>query len=284
MMNSTQVKCWPSILVIVGSAILMQWHSIGFWIDQTGLIGLAWSLAIEGVALWFWWQRKTLLAVTASLLLIAGPLHELSSPLLEELQNGDHRQQLIEINQTEINQLTASIEQYQNNSAARIGWSGRIDRTQKALDNARKQIKALMSQDTGSLAWRSQAIIAVQVLVLFVVMTGQIQAVISLRGITVQPVTRKTITKSLSEKPKQVTKIDRKPVDFDQRVQTVIDVIHSKLQHFMGRQKLLANYYNFRPADVSMVLNHFERVELGKEIIAEKALKRMELAFGTISL
>jgi hypothetical protein len=270
----------PALLLVAASLILMQWHSISFWVEQTGTIGIAWSLAIEGVAVWFWFQRKTLLAITASLLLVCGPLHELSSPVFSKLQNDENRVQLIEINQTEIKQLTASIKQYQDNSSSRVGWSGRIDRTQTALDNARGEIKQLMSHSIDSIAWRHHAIIAVQILVLLIVMTGQIQAIISLRRNPSQlPINRKlkqAVIVAAVPKLKKAGALVTKTDVFAARVSQLIIAINILLPTFNGRQKALAEFYEFRPADVSMVMNHLSRIDQGKEVIADKALARME--------
>lgn len=268
----------PAIAIILFSTILMQWHSIAFWYQQTGAIGVAWSLAIEGVALWFWWRRRTVLAVLASVLLVAGPLHELSAPVLDSISQGDERAHLIELTRDEIAQLTASIEQYETNSGTRTGWSGRIDRTQSALDASRAKLAELMAQDGAYLEWRNQAIIGVQVLVLLVVLTGQVQAVMSLR--LDKPTPRQPGTRQPYRiKPADMVNLPLVDTrDFDQRVSDVVARMRELLPRFANRQRQLADHFGFRPADVSMVMNHAARKAEGREIVSDRALSRMEQA------
>jgi len=264
-------------LLIISSTVLMQWHSIEFWTAYTGVIGIGWSLATEGVSLWFWWQRHTILAITASLLLISGSVYELSGPLLAEGQNNSYRQQLIEISKAEIAQLTTAIKTYQDNSNNRLGWSGRIDNTQTALDAARDELKGLASQTTTSLVWRNHAIIAVQSAVLFIVMTGQILAVISLRkdSNAIEISKHCSVIRNTSvSRSKQATAIST--VDFDHRVASVANALYALLPEFDGRQNRLAEFLKIRPADISLVMHHRQRKVEGKETVSEHALKRME--------
>ena len=82
--------------VLFGAIGLLQYHSIQFWqlFTEPG-IGIVWSLVLEGTALWLWYQRHIgtrFLGLCASLLLLAGPLHQVSAPLVAELErttNGD---------------------------------------------------------------------------------------------------------------------------------------------------------------------------------------------------
>jgi len=266
-----------ALLLITTSTVLMQWHSIEFWTAYTGLIGIGWSLATEGVSLWFWWQRHTLLAIFASVLLISGPVYVLSDPLLVEGQNTSHRQQLIDITKTEIGQLTTAIEAYQNNSNTRLGWSGRIDNTQSALDAARSELKALTIQTSTSLDWRNHAIIAVQSSVLLIVMIGQILAVIFLRkgsntiGIS-KPfsVTRNSAISKSKSVPENSTD------DFDRRVNAAAIALYALLPEFDGKQNRLAEALQIRPADISLVMHHRQRITNCKETVSEQALSRIE--------
>ena len=125
-----KMKHWPSLLIITISAVLMQWHSIAFWLEYAGNTGVGFSLALEAVAIWLWWQRCTWLAVIASALLIGGALFQLSAPVIDNIYRNGSNQQLAIIYQSEIEQLTKSLSQYDQNSSERLGWSALIDRAQ----------------------------------------------------------------------------------------------------------------------------------------------------------
>ena len=45
--------------LVIGCILLLQWHSLLFWVDVAGLgaAGVVWSLLLEGCALWMWMLR-----------------------------------------------------------------------------------------------------------------------------------------------------------------------------------------------------------------------------------
>jgi len=289
------MKHWTSILIITISALLMQWHSVAFWFEYTGYTGVGFSLALEVVALWLWWQGRTWLAVVASLLLVAGPLFQLSAPVMETLTRNNTNKILISSYENEIKQLTSSLNQYDSNSNKRIGWSSRIDRAQHDLSQARSKLRTLLAVKPPETSQRLYMVVLMQALALLVIMRSQIIAVKELPLVTEnrskQPKLQKgskqenTIESSdtsrlvrINGQIKRVTALN----DFDNRVIAVAEKMKKQLPSYNGKQRRLADDINVRPADISMAFRHKEKKEAGKEIVSESALIRMEQAMAKI--
>ena len=78
------------LLILPLAITLLQWHSVPFWQAQAGFWpGLGWSALLELISLWLWfrpgrrWMRPMAWATT--LLLLAGPLYQVSDPLVREM-------------------------------------------------------------------------------------------------------------------------------------------------------------------------------------------------------
>jgi len=286
------MKHWPSILIITISALLMQWHSVAFWLEYTGYTGVGFSLALEVVALWLWWKRQTMLAVVASALLVGGPLFQLSAPVMETLTRNNTNQVLVSSYENEIKQLTHSLIQYDSNSNKRIGWSSRIDRAQQDLSDARTKLRGLLSVKSSETSTRLYLIVLMQALALLIIMRSQIIAVKELPFITENGSKQPKDSKQKTIKESQpVTKVVRKdgqlkrvPVlnDFDKRVIAVAEKMKKQLPSYNGKQRRLADDVKVRPADISMAFRHEEKKESGKEIVSESALIRMEQAMERV--
>lgn len=298
---------WPGITIISISAVLMQWHSIAFWNQYAGASGVGFSLALEVVALWLWWQRRSWLALTASILLIGGPLFQLSSPIFDTMSSAQASERMTIIYQAEIAQLSESLQRYDNNSASRLGWASRIDRAQAALDAARNKLRVLAAQERPD-AIRLHLVVIMQALALIVIMRAQILAVAMFPLVASEPGSGKGGSKVWPPVPwpgpPSVDRIQKKhavhPVtaqnqatprgqkrqskkadsasNFDTRVAQIAKIIKNqlKLARYEGKQRLLALDIGVRPADVSMVLNHVDRKKAGKEILSLPKLDKME--------
>jgi len=287
------MKHWASILIIAISALLMQWHSIAFWIEYAGYTGVGFSLALEMVALWLWWQRNLWLALTASILLISGALFQVSLPTIETLTRNNTNEILVTSYKAEIKQLTNSLIQYDSNSNKRIGWSGRIDRAHQDLSNARSKLRDLLSVKSPETRTRLYLIVLMQGLALIILMRSQIIAVKGLPFVTEngskQPkdTEQEKITGSSNRvlrrnKNTKNIEVVKDLNEFDNRVIAVAKKMKEKLTDFNGKQRRLAEHVNVRPADISMAFRHKEKKEEGKEIVSESALVRMEQAMEKI--
>ena len=126
-------------------------YSSGRTFTEPG-IGIVWSLVLEGTALWLWYQRRIgtrFLGLCASLLLLAGPLHQVSAPLVAELErttNGDTaRVALIGELQSEVRSAEQSLTVANDNATAapkwqRASWIPAIDRAQARAVTARGKL------------------------------------------------------------------------------------------------------------------------------------------------
>lgn len=145
---NTQMKYTDSIYpaltltVIVGAVALLQTHSIQFWMESVGTMGIAWSILLEVVALWLWWQRRWLLqglGVVASLMLLAGPLYQVGSPLVSSVSAMETAKQFQQLKGETLQRkaaiLESSLETALSNSEERGGWLNDIQESRGlALD------------------------------------------------------------------------------------------------------------------------------------------------------
>ena len=261
------MKHWPSILIITISAVLMQFHSIAFWMEYAGNTGVGFSLALEVVALWLWWQRCNWLAVIASALLIGGALFQLSAPVIENIYRNDNSQKLAVMHRAEIKQLTESLSRYDQNSAERLGWSVRIDRAQSELTQARKNLKQALAPQKIETAAQLSLILFMQALALILFMIAQTIAIKKLPFTGV--IKKKAIARITKGKNTNLT-------DFDRRVILAAEKIENLLPAFDKKKKLIAAKMNVRPADISLALKHIEKIEQKEKTVSLPALEKME--------
>lgn len=175
-------------LVLLGSIGLLQYHSIQFWMVQVGGTGWAWSVLLEGAALWFWYAPRTLrrlLGLVASLLLLTGPLYVVTSPIIShdyfERTGAEKRTMAASVLEAEIAQLESSLATFLRNSEARPGWLPTIQRTQDAIIERRANLrKLLIETDSVGLSWQRQTVIVMQAVALILFQIASVMAITSL--------------------------------------------------------------------------------------------------------
>ena len=162
--------------VLLASCIgLLQYHSVQFWIERTGSpIGLAWSLLLEGAALWLWSDRRTarrLLGALATLLLLAGPLYQVSAPLLDDSSRAGRQTTAARERQHdikgELETLETALAAYLTNSVSRQGWVARIDHTQARIEQLRTEQSAITAERADApepRPWQQIAVIGMEAL------------------------------------------------------------------------------------------------------------------------
>lgn len=161
-------------VILIGCTAVIQYHAIQFWVSQVDPVtGWAWSILLEAVALWLWWRRGAIraLALLASLLVMAGPVYHVSAPLVEELHQGAHADETREARLATLDQRIqaqeSALERFLANSENRAGWLPAIQDAREDLADARQAKAELMSEaENAGMAWREQAIIAMQALAL----------------------------------------------------------------------------------------------------------------------
>lgn len=175
-------------LVLLGSIGLLQYHSIQFWALQVGGTGWAWSVLLEVAALWLWYAPRThrrLLGLVASLLLLAGPLYVVTSPIIShdyfERTGAERRAMTVSALEDEIAQLESSLATFLRNSEVRPGWLPTIQRTQDAIIERRASLRNLLIEtDSVGLSWQRQTVIIMQAAALVLFQIAAVMAITSL--------------------------------------------------------------------------------------------------------
>lgn len=149
------------VTILVSAMILLQWHSIHFWMEHTGKMGFAWAMLLEGVALWCWSQQGKairFLGVLASTLALLGPAYQVSSPLVKEIysaewdsnQKSTYLSEQVEYRRNEQERLISrkddllkSLSVYQENSRVRPGWLPAIEKTMDELADVDRRLSEI---------------------------------------------------------------------------------------------------------------------------------------------
>ncbi|MEW6648182.1 MAG: hypothetical protein AB1450_13365 [Pseudomonadota bacterium] len=160
-------------ILLIGCIGLLQVHSIAFWSASVDPVtGLFWSLVLEGAALWLWSARRLhlrLLGALVTVLLLAGPLYQVSAPLFAEQAGVAAAAQRRTELQAEIASAETALSAFLTNSQQRVGWAGRIDAAQGRLDAARAELAGLTRAGAEvRMDWQRQAVIGLQALAIAV--------------------------------------------------------------------------------------------------------------------
>lgn len=288
---------WFPALLLIGGIGLLQWHSIAFWsahVDRA--TGWAWSLLLEGVALWLWSDARTmrrLLAVVATVLLLAGPLYQVSSPLFLEAVSIERsatantaRRDALE---AEIASLESSLTAFLANSQKRVGWAERIDRTQAALDAARRELAELIATTAASpqrLEWQRQAVIVMQAAALVLIQVANVLAVTTLSTALrqlgkVSPSVSITRERPAGEgKRRRSRRPARAPMlatrDGIEAMPEVETALRQHLEETGLTARAFAQQHGFSPRDMSLVLHDSENVTRGRRRAPRKVMGRLQ--------
>lgn len=273
-----------SILVLIGAITLLQIHGIEFWTGRVGAIGILWSLLLEGVALWLWYQpsasRRTL-GLVASLILLAGPLHQVAVPVLQEMENSKHadsaRLAQISIVREKISGLEKSMETFLKNSEARTGWLKTIQESERRQTEAREELAGLLVVPAqAALGWSQLGIVLMQggALVLF-----QLTAVLII--VSLSSVSRNSGPRKQQYPGGTPVETESETLEIKQETSDIPDVaqLSERLEKYLAQQKLAAREFaamhNLNPRDISFVRNHQRRVAEGKQVAPPGAVRRL---------
>lgn len=162
----------PALLLLVGAIVLMQKHAWDFWKEFDSEFYWLWAVMLEGAALWLWSQRHTgmsAIAFLATLLVLAGPLYQVSKPAVAMWQKSqipegtleDKKARLI----TDLVDLKASLKTYEKNSETRGGWLPTIQQTKNDIKEKEAKLEEVEKQlDIPVLSWQALAVIAIKLL------------------------------------------------------------------------------------------------------------------------
>lgn len=180
----------PALLLLIGAVVLMQKHAWGFWCQYDPTFGPLWAMMLEGAALWLWSQRsiaKNALALLASLLVLAGPLYQVSAPALEQYQKSSAAPLVFAKREAGLlaqrDSLSASLATYNGNSQSRVGWAARIDAMNTELTRVNADLNALyvQQQQPLNMPWQALAVVAMQAIALVIF---QLLIVLCIRALT----------------------------------------------------------------------------------------------------
>lgn len=266
-----------AIVVIVLFAGLMQIHSIKFWQDTAGQwSGVAFSLALEGAMLTLFYFGRGLflwfVKYAAALVLISGPWYVMVTPALDELSKNMEIRNKIERAEMKVDRLRGSKETYDDNSEEFRGWGGRIDRTESKLEIAERELEERYAEASGiGFEWRRHMVAGMAGSVLLIVMIAQLTLLSKLRP---QP---KNIPKESKDTPKlrQVSKPATGATEYDRAVEAVIRALKVRPGEFGKNQIAVADYFDIRPADITLLFKHTEKRATGSETISKVALQKM---------
>ena len=158
--------CWglerlPVVVLIVSIAFL-QGYALQFWAGLLGTSGWGVSIGLEVLHLWFWYRAAIsaglarsswiLLALLATGLLLAGALHEITRPLMQESARIDAAGQQRESLQAEAQVLKANLDAFRDMAASqgRRGWQDDIRRDTARLQAIAMRLRSLAAQSNNT--------------------------------------------------------------------------------------------------------------------------------------
>jgi hypothetical protein len=147
---------WLAWITLAGCAGTVQWHSALWWLGQVGPSGVAWSVVLEVVALWFWYHpaagMRTIGAV-ASAVVLAGPLHHVAAPLWQETAAASAERAAVtgklDSVRQQIEAQRDTLAGYRRRSAERTGWRDVQERASQRLAELRERERRLLAQRAG---------------------------------------------------------------------------------------------------------------------------------------
>lgn len=173
-------------LIILGSMVVLQYHSINFWHDMTNsIIGYVVSPVIEIASLMFWHQKERLVAGALSFVVVSASLFHLSKGSVESLAV---------INNNSVSQDTMQIVE---KTLQKADKNGHYVTRQKSLD----AITALTKNKAEVKTSKPVVImnIIVEAVMIFMIFIAQIKSVLLLRDETPKQEPETVVTKEVKQ-------------------------------------------------------------------------------------
>lgn len=257
---------------------MMQYHSIHFWIEQVGYSGVGWSLMLEFVVIWYWFNEKAFLAIIASLLLLIGPIYKITEPAVSSIKQNEQIRILNQLDSKEVIRLESSLKTYEQNSQSRIGWSGRIDRIQTQIDINNDRIRERISNNSTLDFSISLAIALAQILALMVIMTAQALAISKSRKKSKKNVSEIEITEILHRNSTEESS-KSKACSPETTETLMINNISESLAFILKKEGVTQVQWcernNISPKNLSLAKNHQQRTSEKKEVAPAAELERI---------
>jgi hypothetical protein len=273
------------LLILPLAITLLQWHSVPFWQAPAGFWpGLGWSVLLELISLWLWfrpgrrWLRPLAWATTA--LLLAGPLYQVSDPLVREIvalrqADGAYSAQMAAV-QAEVAEAERSLDRYQRLSLdGRFGWQGHIDQTQAALAARRADLQTLRAAraetDTAArLNWRRVGKVGGQLLSLVIFQAAILLAIRALADAVHRPAN--AVQTPVAAPQPAADPTERLVLELQQFMQTLLKAGRSYAH--------IAEETGVGKGHLSLLMNHFDRAKRGDRVLGEAALRGIASKFA----
>lgn len=255
-----------AILIVIICTVLLQAHSIPFWIEQTNdVIGYMWSITIEGAALWLWLNKKIVLAFFASCIVILVPLMELSKPLMNEIRLVSINTQISKLNNLEIKHSEKLQDKY-----IKTDWAGTIKKnTAHFRDAITTQKDLLLDNSKLKSATENIFIISLQGVALIIVLLTQIQ---TLRMLAFQEFQRIEITSFTN-------------CEISETTETRAEILLEKIEKYINENKItqlgMATTIGVSSSDISKLKN---LVKGTGEPLSHRKLNNLENKLDAASL
>jgi hypothetical protein len=266
------------ILILPLAITLLQWHAVPFWQAQVGgWPGLGWSVLLELISLWLWfrpgrrWWRPLAWATTA--LLLAGPLYQVSDPLVREIvtlrqADGNFAAQITAI-QAEVAETGRSLDRYQRLSlGGRFGWQGHIDQAQVTLAAKRVDLETLRAaraeaEVAARLNWHRVGKVGGQLLSLLIFQAAILLAIRALADAVHTPV---NAVRTIADAP---------PPAADPAERLVLELQHAVQTRLKAGRSYahIAEETGVGKAHLSLLMNHFDRAKRGDRVLGDLALR-----------
>ena len=266
------------LLILPLAIALLQWHSVPFWQAQAGTWpGLGWSALLELISLWLWFRpgRRWLrpLAWATTLLLLAGPLYQVSDPLVREIValrqvDGAYSAQIAAV-EAEVAEAGRSLDRYQRLSLnGRFGWQGHIDQAQATLSARRAALQTFRAaqaeaETAARLNWRRVGKVGGQLLSLVIFQAAILLAIRALADAVHRPA---NAVKTSVEAPQPAADpAERLVLELQQAVQSMLKAGKSYAH--------IAEEAGVGKGHLSLLMNHFDRAKREDRVLGEAALR-----------
>ncbi|EGJ49027.1 hypothetical protein [Desulfocurvibacter africanus] len=305
------------IPVLACCEVLLQWHGWTFWATYFDPIaGPGLSLTLAALAASWWavaaWSRSWLprlayfgLGLVASLVLLAGPLYQVSAPIVQAHEAAKARPAELASLDAAIEARRTELDKYLNITVSgRYGWHGRIDDARTALAGLEARRVALVESAPATVSWQRQAAAGLQAVALILLQIGaaSMAALAGRRLRAVREVATKTVSEirvkdqadtwavetaveSSFEAPAAIEAVEAAAPD-ETPIQPAItpdDVTIGRLQreitkriNLAGSARKFCDSSGVNQRDVSWLRNHFDRLKRGEPTVSDA--KIMELA------
>ena len=207
-----------AVAVVILGTLIIQYHSVTFWVSKVGDTGIAWSIGLEIAALWLWWHQKFAMrffGFVGTAVLLAGPITEISLPQTSAM--AEYNMLLEEKNTAykNIERLESSIADFKERSKTKSGWLKGIMGAEDRINQENKNIKSinekLQSLNANDGVQGSQMTIVLTIISLLIITLAQISALRSLK--------EKKEKEELSEGVASAPTFDHQPINKEPEIE-----------------------------------------------------------------